>query len=129
MSDFPTIVYKSPGRHSGPPGKTYDYKGVVDEAEMAAALADGWFRTIPEACDESLRGPAARERFEAGVPTLTPSGPVTKAPEVDSGGFADEAPPTRAELETKARELGLQFDGRTTDKRLAERIAAALAEG
>jgi hypothetical protein len=109
VSDFPTIVYKSPGRHSGPPGKTYDYKGVADESEMAAALADGWFRTLSEACD--------------------PPAKPAQAPVVDSGGFSDEAPPTRTELETKARELGLSFDGRTTDKRLAERIAAALAEG
>lgn len=39
---------------------------------------------------------------------------------------ADDAPPTREELEQKARELGVKFDGRTGDKTLSERIAAAL---
>jgi hypothetical protein len=38
----------------------------------------------------------------------------------------DEAPPTRAELEQKASELGLKFDGRTGDATLARRIAEAI---
>lgn len=44
------------------------------------------------------------------------------APEVP----ADDAPPTRAELEAKATELGLKWDGRWGDKRLSDAIAAAL---
>lgn len=39
---------------------------------------------------------------------------------------ADEAPPTREELEAKALELGVSFDGRTTDAALLRRIGAAL---
>jgi hypothetical protein len=39
---------------------------------------------------------------------------------------ADDAPPTRAELEAKATELGVKFDGRWGDKRLSDAIAAAL---
>jgi hypothetical protein len=39
----------------------------------------------------------------------------------------DNAPPTRKELEAKATELGVNFDGRTTDKRLGERIKEALS--
>lgn len=39
---------------------------------------------------------------------------------------ADDAPPTRAELEAKATELGLKWDGRWGDKRLTDAIAAAL---
>lgn len=39
---------------------------------------------------------------------------------------SDDAPATRAELEAKAKELGIEFDGRTGDKKLAEKIAAAL---
>lgn len=41
---------------------------------------------------------------------------------------ADDAPVTRAELEAKATELGIKFDGRTTDAKLAERIADALKD-
>lgn len=40
---------------------------------------------------------------------------------------ADDAPPTRAELEAKAAELGIKFDGRWGDKRLSDAIAAKLA--
>lgn len=38
----------------------------------------------------------------------------------------DDAPVTRAELETKAKELGLKFDGRTGDAKLQKMIEAAL---
>jgi hypothetical protein len=39
---------------------------------------------------------------------------------------SDESPLTREELEKHATELGLNFDGRTTDAKLSERIAKAL---
>jgi hypothetical protein len=38
----------------------------------------------------------------------------------------DDAKPTRAELEEKAKELGIKFDGRTSDAKLASNIKAAL---
>lgn len=41
---------------------------------------------------------------------------------------ADDAPATRAELETKATELGIRFDGRTSDAKLAAKIAAELKD-
>jgi hypothetical protein len=34
----------------------------------------------------------------------------------------DDAPPTRAEMEAKATELGIRFDGRTKDKKLGQLI-------
>jgi hypothetical protein len=34
-------VYRSPGPHFGPPGKTYDCKGVTED-ELAEAIAAGW---------------------------------------------------------------------------------------
>jgi hypothetical protein len=34
----------------------------------------------------------------------------------------DDAAPTRAELEAKATELGIRFDGRTNDKKLGQLI-------
>lgn len=37
----------------------------------------------------------------------------------------NDGAPTRAELEQKARELGLKFDGRTTDAKLAKLIEDA----
>ena len=37
-----------------------------------------------------------------------------------------DAPPTREEMAIKARELGIKFDGRTSDKKLSSLIATAL---
>ena len=37
-----------------------------------------------------------------------------------------DAPPTREEMTIKARELGIKFDGRTSDKKLSSLIATAL---
>ena len=37
-----------------------------------------------------------------------------------------DAPPTREEMAIKARELGIKFDGRTSDKKLSLLIATAL---
>tara|TARA_R110000868_G_scaffold179268_2_gene419230 strand:+ start:208 stop:489 length:282 start_codon:yes stop_codon:yes gene_type:complete len=38
----------------------------------------------------------------------------------------DDAAPTRAELEAKAKELGIRFDGRTGDNALLQRINEAM---
>ncbi len=99
MIEFPTIVYRVPGPYKAPGGKgrTYDYHGAQDKAEFDKLTADGWFETI-----------AAAQDAQAGV-TATESGA-----------------PTRAEMEQKAIELGVKFDGRTTDKKLLERIEQAL---
>lgn len=70
---------------------------VIDADEVDGALADGWFLTPTE----------AGESVKAAEP-------------------ADDAPPTRKELEAKATELHIKFDGRTTDKKLGELIAAKL---
>jgi hypothetical protein len=40
----------------------------------------------------------------------------------------DNAAPTRAELEAKAEELGIKFDGRTKDKKLGQLIQDKLSE-
>lgn len=97
---FPTIVYKCPGDHQCR-GSTYAYKGAVDDAELASLLAAGWFRTLPEA----LTGKSAEDTAE----------------EPD-----DNSAPTREELETMATELGIKFDGRTTDAGLLKKINAEL---
>jgi len=38
----------------------------------------------------------------------------------------DNSAPTREELEIKAKELGIEFDGRTSDRKLMEKIEEAL---
>ena len=95
---FPTLVYRVPGPFAGPYGKTYNNLGINDAAALVAALAGGWHKTLPEAC---------------GI-----------APEVP----ADDAPPTRAELEEQATSLGIRFDGRTSDSKLARMIDVAIAD-
>ena len=40
----------------------------------------------------------------------------------------ENAPPTRKELEAKATELGIPFNGRTSDKKLSGLIATALKQ-
>lgn len=73
-------------------GGTYDLLGIADDVELSMALHNGWFKSLPEAVSGEAEDPA------------------------------DSAPPTRKELEDKASELGLKFDGRTTDRRLIEMI-------
>lgn len=72
---------------------------VTDAAGFDAARAAGWFASVPE---------AAAGRHDDELPE------------------ADDAPPTRAELEQKAHELGIEFSPNIGDKKLAERIAEKL---
>lgn len=94
-----TMVYRLGGEHLIH-GHQVDYQ-VIDADEVGDALADGWFLTAVEAGESVPVGP-----------TLPPVDVVS--------------PPTRAELDAKAKELGIKFDGRTTDKKLGDLIAEKL---
>lgn len=94
--DYPRFVYKIPGPFQMA-GGTYNRELVNGEVEMAKKLEDGWYGTLSEAIN-----------------------PTVKAEVVD------DAPPTREELEAKATELGIKFDGRIGDKKLTVLIAQAL---
>lgn len=48
--DLPTVLYRCPGPHSRP-GGTYDYFGVETAEAYEAALAAGWYLTMPEATE------------------------------------------------------------------------------
>jgi hypothetical protein len=50
-----------------------------------------------------------------------------QAVEVVDTAPEDEAAPTREELEAKATELGIRFDGRTKDKKLGQLIQDRLS--
>ena len=108
MSDFPTIMYRVPGPHRKPRGGTYAYRGADDQEAFDALLAKGWFPSYEEAVAGKVAGKTAKA--EASV----------------EEAIDDESAPTRDELETKAKELGVSFNARTSDKKLAERIAEAL---
>ena len=53
---------------------------------------------------------------------------VESEPESEPETVDDEAAPTREELEAKATELGIRFDGRTKDKKLGQLIQDRLSE-
>lgn len=80
-------------------------------------LAEGSFDTLI-ANDE-----AEKDAAQAAGWRLTPAEAAAKAPIPD-----DDAPATREELETKAAELGIKFDGRTSDAKLAAKISAELKD-
>lgn len=104
MDMYPRMLYRQPGAEELHGGR-FATRIVDSEAEEAAALDEGWHLTTPEAR-------AARED------ELNPKTPTAPAD--------DSAAPTRAELEQKATELGIKFDGRTSDKKLRDLIAATL---
>jgi hypothetical protein len=96
---FPVHVYRVPGRFKKPGGGSYDYTQAVSQEHFDTLLTRGWFPSYAEAKIGKI-----------------------EAPEV----IDEVSPPTREELEDKARELGVSFNARTSDKKLAERIAEAL---
>lgn len=96
------MVYKVPGKHVRPHG-TYDFEGVNNAEELKAKLKEGWFSSFSEAI-------GAKKEVE-----------VVEDKESD-----DTAPPSRQELEEKATELGIKFDGRFSDKKIAQLIEEAL---
>lgn len=98
---FPMIVYRDKGQHQRK-GGTFSYLQVHTEQQLSAALADGWFRSVEEAIEGKRRDPAPQE-------------------------LQDNSAPTRAELEQKARQIGLQYDGRIGDRKLAAMISEKLA--
>jgi len=51
--------------------------------------------------------------------------PINKKPSIEETRIQEE-PSTRSELETKATELNLKFDGRTPDKKLFKMIEESL---
>ena len=109
---FPTIVYRCPGPHFGPPGTTYNSIGVADQAALDKALGEGWYATLVEAVDTFLNPAPARVAIVS--EPLSVSEP------------AEDAPPTRDEMLAKAAEIGLAVDRRWSDKTLANKIIEAL---
>lgn len=102
-NEFPRMIYRAGGNEEIHGGR-FDTRIVRDVDEQDAALLDGWSLTT-DAAREAARPAAA---------------PVAVIPD-------DNAPPTRAELEQKAAELGIEFSPRIGDAKLAERIAEKLA--
>lgn len=98
--EFPALVYKNKGPHLRA-GGTYSILLVSTEKECAEAKSNGWHENLLDAISNNF-------------PTLNTA--------------IDNAPPTREELEIKAKELGIDFHHRTSDKNLQTKIDEALLE-
>jgi hypothetical protein len=83
---------------------------------VAKRVAEGWCTSKADALAPKPAQPA--------VPVAAAPA-VAVAPALDVS-VDDDAPPTRAELEAKACELGIKVDKRWSDKTLGERIESAL---
>ena len=144
MSQFPCFVFRAPGaivraRY------TYDTMLVATQDHLDQRLASGWFLSLGEAI-EAAGSRAARVSKVKPKPPRRPSKPldginrrlvkaepVAAAPEPVPAPEPvavpeDNAPVTREELEAKATELGIPFNGRTSNKKLTSLIETALAQ-
>ena len=111
-NEFPKMLFRAGGAEPMHGGH-FSTLIVNDEAEEGAALADGWFLTTTEATEADAAA-KAKALADAEAATAAAAQAATDA----------SAQPTRAELEQKATELGLTFDGRTSDRKLRDLIAA-----
>ena len=106
---FPAPLYRTPGPYRKGKGlKTYRVAGAKDQAQYDAMIANGWFPSY----EEAVAGKAADV--------------IVEAAEAFEEAVDEVSGPTREELEQKAEELGVSFNKRTSNRKLAERIAAAL---
>ena len=144
MSQFPCFVFRAPGaivraRY------TYDTMLVATQDHLDQRLASGWFLSLGEAI-EAAGSRAARVSKVKPKPPRRPSKPldginrrlvkaepVAAAPEPAPAPEPvavpdDNSPVTREELEAKATELGIPFNGRTSNKKLTSLIETALAQ-
>ena len=135
MIELPAILYQSPGPHKKPGGGTYKIVGINTQEEFDAKLSAGWFTSSAEAItaagDKATTPKRVAEwRLKAKAKKTKkrrPSKPLGWKLPVPVPVIED-APPTRAELETKAKELGIRFDGRTRDKKLGQLIQDRLSD-
>ena len=108
MTDFPTILYRTPGPYRKPGGETYDTEGAADQEAFDALTAKGWHPS-----------------YEAAIGSKSAKKIIASA-EAFEDAIDEVSAPTRDELESKAKDLGVSFNARTSDKKLAERIAEKL---
>ena len=129
------MIYRSPGQQRKPGGGTYDFDSVHTLEALDAKLAAGWFTSSAEAiaaAGENAGGFKKPKPKWAIKPTKKKKPPKpldwreqlkAKSASAPSPVVEDDtAAPTRAELEAKATELGIRFDGRTKDKKLGQLI-------
>ena len=140
---FPAMLYKSPGINKKPGGGTYNYISVQTQEEFDDKLANGWFVSSAEAIEaagdkaDGFKKPKPKWAMKP-IKKKKLSKPLdwreqakaepAPAPVPDPEPVNEDAEPTRDELEAKATELGIRFDGRTKDKKLGQLIQDRLSE-
>lgn len=105
--DFPRLVYQRT--------KGSEFKHVLVEtlSEYETKLSEGWHGTVPEALGVAAAAPTSNAAPGAGS-------------NGNGGSGNDNAPPTRAELEAKAKELNISFQPNIGNRKLLARINAVL---
>ena len=138
-TSFPAMIYRSPGQQRKPGGGTYNFDSVQTQEELDAKLAAGWFESSAEAIEAAgdnaggFKKPKPKWAIKP-IKKKKPPKPLdwreqVKAEPAPAPEPIDEnAGPTREELESKATELGIRFDGRTKDKKLGQLIQDRLSE-
>lgn len=142
--DFPRSVYLSPGNVLWPGGATYKYLVVSSKDELRKRLEEGWFEQIHDAVaaagDEAYLHGLNRRRYAKMKALLQKKAkqrketiaqePVTVQAQIEAEEETNmDAAPTRAELEEQCAKLGIRFDRRYGDKRLARMIEDKLIMG
>ena len=142
-TSFPAMIYKSPGQQRKPGGGTYNFDSVQTQEELDAKLAAGWFTSSAEAVEaagdnaDGFKKPKPKWAIKP-IKKKKPPKPLdwreqvkaepAPAAEPEPEPIDEDTAPTREELEAKATELGIRFDGRTKDKKLGQFIQDRLSE-
>lgn len=100
---YPTILYRCPGPHFGPNGSTYEIAQARDDDQFDELLDKGYSQSLTAAVDRSNEPEPEPDSVDKSIDGLS-----------------------RAELEEKAKALGIRFQKRTLDIVLATRIAEAI---
>lgn len=134
---LPTIVYRSPGPFSGPPvdgeSTTFATLGVSTPEALAAALAAGWCRTLPEAVAPAPKQPEpAPDPAPSESPSLDDPAALKEAIAAAEARAEENRPDLHAmdrdDLKSLAESMGLDFDGRLGKDKLITLIEAARGE-
>jgi hypothetical protein len=139
MSVFPVMLYKSPGIYKKPGGGTYTYISVQTQEEFDEKTDAGWFESSAQAIEAAGENatPAGKPKPKWAIKPVKKKKPakpldwreqVKAEPAPAPEPIDEDAGPTREELEAKATELGIRFDGRTKDKKLGQLIQDRLSE-
>jgi hypothetical protein len=133
------MLYKSPGIYKKPGGGTYTYISVQTQEEFDEKTDAGWFESSAQAIEAAGENatPAGKPKPKWAIKPVKKKKPakpldwreqVKVEPAPAPEPIDEDALPTREELEAKATELGIRFDGRTKDKKLGQLIQDRLSE-